>query len=140
MTTSVSEKSWTHCLDMPGICAKLLCPLRGRGGILDGFHWLFWKPYTTMSSYFTHSFVMTSRWSLFILVSLGQRSRSLWPWNVKMVSADYLENHLLVMTSRWALFIMGSLGQRLQWHWMSKCFPLNILYNYLSLSFHISYD
>ena len=49
----------------------------------NGFCWLSWKPFITKTSYFTCRLVMTSRWSLLILGSLGQRSRSQWPWMLK---------------------------------------------------------
>jgi hypothetical protein len=44
-----------------------------------GVRWLYWKLFITKSSYFTLSLVITSRWLLMVLRSLGQMSRSQGP-------------------------------------------------------------
>ena len=55
------------------------------------FHWSSWKPFITKISYFTCSLVITSRWTLSILWSLGQWSRSQWPWMSKCFTLIFLK-------------------------------------------------
>ena len=94
----------------------------------------------SQSSYFTCGLDMTSTWPLFILGSLGQRSRSQWPWMLKwilliivksicpIIKSSYFTCRF-VMTSRWPLLILWAVCQRStsQWPCMSKWFTLIFL-------------
>ena len=87
-----------------------------------------WERFDLGTSYLICLLVITSRWALLMLRSMGQRSRSVWPWAEKnsfrlitweplISGTSYLVDRF-VMTNRWTLLVLRSVGQRSRSVWL----------------------